>query len=127
ADICITEIDKDRLDRVVALAQDLSMFELEHELERAIVVEPEQVAPDVVTMNSRALLQLDDEEMDVTLVYPEDADPRAGKVSVCSGVGTAILGYKEGDAFDWRLPDRTRRIRIGKVLYQPEAAGNFHL
>ena len=103
------------------------MFELEHELERAIVVEPEQVAPDVVTMNSRALLQLDDEEMDVTLVYPEDADPRAGNVSVCSGVGTAILGYKEGDEFDWRLPDRTRRIRIGKVLYQPEAAGNFHL
>jgi regulator of nucleoside diphosphate kinase len=78
-------------------------------------------------MNSRALLQLDDEEMEVTLVYPQDADPGAGKLSVCSDVGTAILGYREGDALDWRMPDRTRRIRIGKVLYQPEAAGNFHL
>jgi regulator of nucleoside diphosphate kinase len=78
-------------------------------------------------MNSRALLQLDDEEVEVTLVYPEDADRSAGKLSVCSGIGTAILGYKEGDALDWRMPDRTCRIRIEKVLYQPEAAGNFQL
>ena len=125
--ICITELDKDRLGRVVALAQDPSVFELEHEIERAIVVEPAQVAPDVVTMNSRAVLQLDDEDIEVTLVYPEDADHAAGKFSVCSGVGTAILGVKVGDAFDWRMPERTRHIRIGKVLYQPEAAGNFHL
>jgi regulator of nucleoside diphosphate kinase len=127
ADICITELDKDRLSRVIALAQDPSVFELEHEIERAVVVEPAQVAPDVVTMNSRALLQLDDEQLEVTLVYPEDADHGSGKLSVCSGVGTAILGVKEGDAFDWRMRERTRHIRVGKVLYQPEAAGNFEL
>lgn len=77
-------------------------------------------------MNSRALLHLDDEAMEVDLVYPQDADGSAGRLSVCSGVGTAILGYKEGDAIDWRIPERTRRIRIEKVLYQPEAAGDFH-
>ena len=96
-------------------------------VERAIVVDPRQVAEDVVTMNSKALLQVDDEEVEVALVYPEDADERAGKLSVCSGIGTAILGYKEGDAFDWRTPERTCHIRIEKVLYQPEAAGDFHL
>ena len=127
AEIHITEIDKDRLASVVAFARDPAVFELEHEIERAIVVDPAQVARDVVTMNSRALLHLDDEEVEVTLVYPEDADHDAGKVSVFSGIGTAILGYREGDALDWRMPDRTCRIRIGKVLYQPEAAGNFHL
>ena len=100
---------------------------LAHEIERAIVVDPRQVAEDVVTMNSKALLQVDDEEVEVALVYPEDADERAGKLSVCSGIGTAILGYKEGDAFNWRTSNRTRHIRIGKVLYQPEAAGHFHL
>jgi regulator of nucleoside diphosphate kinase len=103
------------------------VFELEHEIERAIVVDPWNVAEDVVTMNSKALLQVDDEELEVALVYPEDADDRAGKLSVCSGIGTAILGYKEGDAFSWRIPDRTCHIRIEKVLYQPEAAGDFHL
>jgi regulator of nucleoside diphosphate kinase len=127
ADIFITEIDKARLTTLIALEQGPTVVDLEHEIERAIVVDPRQVPRDVVTMNSRALLQVDDEEVEVALVYPEDADDHAGKLSVCSGIGTAILGYKEGDAFDWRIPERTCHIRIGKVLYQPEAAGDFHL
>lgn len=126
-DIYITEIDKARLKELIELEQGPAVVELEHELERAIVVKPQQVARNVVTMNSRALLQLDDEEMEVALVYPEDADSSAGKFSVCSDVGAAILGYQEGDSIDWRISDRTRRIGIRKVLYQPEAAGDFHL
>ena len=127
ADIHITEIDKARLRSLLAFEQPSDIFELEHEIERAIVVDSRQVAQDVVTMNSRALVQLDDEKVEVALVYPEDADGSAGKLSVCSGIGTAILGYKEGDAFDWRMTNRTRHIRIEKVLYQPEAAGDLHL
>ncbi len=127
ADVYMTEVDRERLGSLVAYAEDPDVFELEHEIERAIVVDPGQVAGDVVTMNSRARLQLDGEALEVTLVYPEDADPGAGNVSVCSGIGTAIVGYREGDAVDWRMEDRTRRIHIDKVLYQPEAAGDFHL
>lgn len=127
ADIYITEIDKARLRNLVDLELGADIFELEHEIERAIVVDPREVAEDVVTMNSRTLLQVDDEEVEVALVYPEDADDRSGKLSVSSGIGTAILGYKEGDAFNWRMPNKTCHIRIGKVLYQPEAAGDFHL
>ncbi|MFW7348903.1 bifunctional GNAT family N-acetyltransferase/nucleoside diphosphate kinase regulator [Pigmentiphaga sp. D-2] len=126
-DIHITEIDKARLSSLIALEQGPAVVDLEHEIERAIVVDPRQVARSVVTMNSRALLHLDDEEVEVALVYPEDADGSAGKLSVCSDVGAAILGYQEGDAIDWRISDRTRRICIEKVLYQPEAAGDFHL
>ncbi|MDD2609713.1 MAG: GNAT family N-acetyltransferase [Giesbergeria sp.] len=125
--IHITEIDKARLRNLLAFEDASEVFELEHEIERAIVVHPRQVAEDVVTMNSRALVQLDDEAVEVALVYPEDADDTAGKLSVYSGIGTAILGYKEGDAFDWRMANRTRHVRIEKVLYQPEAAGDFHL
>ena len=127
ADIYITEIDKARLRSLIDLEQGSDIFELEHEIERAIVVDPQKVAEDVITMNSKALLQVDDEEVEVALVYPVDADDRAGRLSICSGIGTAILGYKEGDAFSWRIPNRTCHIRIGKVLYQPEAAGDFHL
>lgn len=127
AGIYITEIDQARLRNLVALEPGPDVVDLEHEIERATVVDARQVARDVVTMNSRALLHLDDEAMEVDLVYPQDADDSAGKLSICSGVGTAILGYKEGDAIDWRTSDRTCRIRIEKVLYQPEAAGDFHL
>mgnify|MGYP001025088488 FL=1 len=125
--IHITEIDKARLTSLLAFEHPSAVFELEHEIERAIVVDSCQVAQDVVTMNSRALVQLDDEEVEVALVYPEEADGSAGKLSVCSDIGTAILGSKEDDAFDWRITNRTRHIRIEKVLYQPEAAGDFHL
>ncbi len=127
SEIYITEIDKARLTSLVELEQGPTVVELEHEIERAIVVDARHVARNVVTMNSRALLHLDDEEVEVALVYPQDADGSGGKLSVCSDIGTAILGYKEGDAIDWRILDRTRRIWIEKVLYQPEAAGDFHL
>lgn len=126
-DIYVTEIDKTRLQHLIALEESPDIFELEHEIERAIVVEPTLVAPDVVTMNSRAVLHLNDEKVEVALVYPQDADDSARKLSVSSGIGTAILGYKEGDAIDWRVANRTNRIRIERVIYQPEAAGDFHL
>ena len=125
--IHITEVDQARLRDLVALELDAHVVDLEHEIERAIVVDARQVARTVVTMNSRALLHLDDEKVEVALVFPQDADDSAGKLSVYSDIGTAILGYKEGDAFDWRIPNRTRRISIEKVLYQPEAAGDFDL
>jgi regulator of nucleoside diphosphate kinase len=126
-DIYVTEIDKARLESLIAFEQGAAVVELEHEIERAIVVEPQHVAHNVVTMNSRVVLQVDQDQAQVELVYPQDADDRSGKLSILSDVGAAILGYQEGDAFDWRVGDRTRRIQIDKVIYQPESFGNFHL
>ncbi|HYF86637.1 GreA/GreB family elongation factor, partial [Azospirillum sp.] len=85
------------------------------------------IADDVVTMNSRLVLHLDDEKMDVSLVYPQDADEHSGKLSVLSDIGTAILGYRTGDTIDWVVGGRTRRIAVDKLTYQPESAGDFHL
>lgn len=127
SDICITEIDQNRLRNLVLMEYESDVVDLEHEIERATVVNPKQVERDVVTMNSQVLLHLDEREVAVDLVYPEDADSSAGKLSVFSEVGTAILGYREGDEIDWRMDDRTCHISIAKVLYQPEAAGDFHL
>lgn len=126
-EIYVTEIDKARLQILLGFEEEMPMADLEHEIERAIVVEPQQVARDVVTMNSRVMLRLDDEKQEVALVYPQDADERDRKLSVLSDIGTAILGYQEGDAIDWMVSDRTRRIRIEKVTYQPESSGDLHL
>ena len=125
--ICITAVDQARIRDLLALEWESQAVDLEHEIERAAVVDARQVQGNVVTMNSKALLRLDEVAVEVALVYPEDADDSAGRLSVFSGVGTAILGYREGDRIDWRILDRTRHIRIEKVLYQPEAAGHFHL
>jgi len=81
----------------------------------------------VITMNSQALL-LDveeNEEMLYTLVFPEDADPVEGKISVLAPIGTAMLGYREGDEFEWETPGGRRKIRVQKIVFQPEASGDF--
>ena len=48
-EIHITEIDKARLTSLLAVEQSPDIFELKHEIERAVVVDSRQVARDVVT------------------------------------------------------------------------------
>jgi regulator of nucleoside diphosphate kinase len=102
---------------------------LRHELDRAQIVSAHQVGGRVVTMQSRVILEDEDthESMTYTLVHPEHADHDVGRLSVLAPIGTAILGYREGDVIEWDVPAGKRRIRIRKVLYQPEAAGHEHL
>ena len=51
----------------------------------------------------------------------------AGKVSVLAPIGTALLGYRAGETVEWEVPGGVRRLKIEQVLYQPEAAGDYHL
>ena len=133
--IYITEFDVERLRTLVDDAKRLHrhgheyLDSLERELSRAQVVPPADVPADVVTMNSTVSLRdLDsDEEMTVTLVFPQHADIAQGKVSVLAPIGTAMLGYRIGDVFTWNVPDGERRLQVEKVIYQPEASGDFDL
>jgi regulator of nucleoside diphosphate kinase len=133
SEIYITKLDRDRIKGILdklyesSTKPDNNIKKLQGELNRAIVVEPQEVSGDVITMNSRALLQLDEQDMEVSLVYPEEADLADMKLSVFSPIGTAILGYKEGSSIKWEVPSGTSMIHIKKVIYQPEAAGDYHL
>lgn len=133
--IYITEYDKKRLEACIEYAEQSGhlnkngLLSLTEELERAEIVSPEDVPPDVVTMNSKVIL-LDlstSEEMTCILVFPKDADIHTGAISVLAPVGTAILGYSKGDVIEWRVPQGNRRLKIKEVLYQPEAAGDYSL
>lgn len=105
------------------------LSELAGEVERAVIVEPEQMPPDVVTMNSKVRVrdQETGEESEYTLVFPHAADISKGRISILAPIGTAILGYRAGDVIHWQVPGGTRVIQVISVLYQPEAAGDFHL
>ena len=132
--IVITRFDKERLEELIAVAEEFAdhgredLRALAGELTRATIVSPEEVPQDVVTMNSKVVLRDVDtsEEMTYSLVFPKNADVDVGAISILAPVGTAILGYSEGDVIEWPVPSGTRRIRIEEVLYQPEAAGDFH-
>jgi len=97
------------------------------ELDRANVVDPRDVPADVVTMDSKVQLRdLDSgEKLTFTLVFPLNADFSQRKVSVLAPIGSAVLGYREGSVVEWDVPSGRRRLKIEKVLYQPEAAGDL--
>ena len=101
--------------------------ELQAELNRAQIVPKDQVPSDVVTMNSTlSLRDLDTGELDTyTLVYPDRADIANHKLSVLAPIGTAILGYRVGDEFRWRVPAGWRRLKVERVIFQPERDGAF--
>lgn len=101
---------------------------LQEELQRAKIVATSEVAPDVVTMHSCVRVKdlYDDEAMDITLVFPEEAEPDDGRISVVAPIGAAILGYKAGDTVQFRTPGGLRRLQVEQLLYQPEAAGQVH-
>jgi regulator of nucleoside diphosphate kinase len=46
----------------------------------------------------------------LTLVWPDEAAPEAGKVSVLSPMGTALLGRRLGDEVILELPRDARRL-----------------
>ena len=100
---------------------------LKKELNRAVIVNSEKISGKVVTMNSKALIAVDEDEFEISLVYPWEADPGKEKISVLSPVGTAILGYKEGDCIQWEIPSGPADIQIKKITYQPEKEGNYEL
>lgn len=103
------------------------IHQLEGELDRAKVVTSQDIPADVITMNSKVLLTdlSSDEQMELTLVFPEDGVKERGRVSVLAPIGTAMIGYRAGDVFEWDTPDGKVQLRVEKILYQPEAAGIF--
>lgn len=129
--IYITEIDMRRLKPLIESMKTSrdDLRGLQSELLQARVVAPKDVPPDVVTMNSKARLRdlESGEEVTYTLVFPDQANIEQGRISVVAPVGTAMLGHRVGDEFEWEVPAGPVRLRVEEVLYQPEAAGHYHL
>ncbi len=133
--IYMTSYDKDRLRTLLDRVKDekkhlrADLSDLEAELARAKMVKPESVPGDVITMNSQVrLLDRDTgEELMYTLVFPEEANIGQGKISIFAPVGTAMLGHRVGDTFEWDVPDGVATFEVKAIVYQPEAAGDYHL
>ena len=73
------------------------------ELARAKIVPTEKLPADVVTIG-RPVTWRDEtagRTQSGTLVWPQEADIAAGRISVLTPIGVALLGLKAGAAFDW--------------------------
>jgi regulator of nucleoside diphosphate kinase len=131
--IHITSQDKQRLEDLLAEVEvsdprkqgDLKA--LVEELHRAVIVQPKDIPGDVITMNSRAEIRdlESGETVALTLVFPSEANIDEEKISVLAPIGAGMLGYRVGDEFEWKVPDGVRHMKVDKIHYQPEAAGDF--
>jgi regulator of nucleoside diphosphate kinase len=132
--ILVTKTDLSRLQVYFSArhegVSDFIMDAVDEELARAEVIDARQAPPTLVTMNSRVVFENvhTGRGREVTLVYPDQADAAAGRISVFSPVGSALLGLSVGQEIHWDLPNGTAaRFRVAQVTYQPETAGHFHL
>lgn len=130
--IILTSQDLDRLDALLDSLPAKAFPDkaaLQAELDRAEVVEPQEVPPSVVTMNSTVRFSIEntDEDFCLTLVYPKDTDGNADRISILAPVGSALLGLSVGDELEWPRPGGgMMKVRVVEIVYQPERAGEFH-
>ena len=129
--ITLSSLDLERIETL--LEKNTSQFPgrdaLEAELDRADVLDPEDMPSNVVTMNStvRFTMLETNKTNTLTLVYPKDMDGSADKVSIFAPVGIALLGLSVGD--ELKMPSPTGHqvtVRVDAIEFQPESSGELH-
>ena len=130
--LILSSLDLDRIEALLAAIPSSAFAgkaELQAELDRADVLPPEQMPPNVVTMNSTVQFSIVEtgKELRLTLVYPRYLDGSADKVSIFAPVGSALLGLSVGDELAWPGPGgKAMTVRVTDILFQPERAGELH-
>lgn len=133
--ITISTLDYERINKIISKGKSLKTVSeketsaLSAELEKANVVEPHEIPNNVVTMNSKVKITFlkTGKQVELKLVYPNKADSNKNRISIFSPIAAGLIGYKEGDTIEWMVPSGPTSIRIDKIIYQPEAAGDFDL
>jgi len=133
--IQITDLDYNRLNGMIVSMRKNNQKEyndllfLESELERAKRTNPRKITSEFVTMNSVIeVLDCDtNKTMEIKLVYPRDANFKLGRISVLSPLGSALLGYSVGSEISYQVPKGMKKMKISRIIYQPEANGEFAL
>ncbi len=124
--ISLRMCDADRLRNIAEAASDKypqTTDFLAREIERAEILPDARMLPGLVTMDSEVMFRDDIslQERSVTLVYPEAADVDAGKSSILTPIGAALIGLSVGQTIEFQTPGgRWRSLTVLKVT-QPRS------
>lgn len=125
--IVVSASDQRRLTQLALDAQHRApdvAAELLAEMERAEVVD--LVPTSIVKMGSTVQFSDDDgAHREVTLVYPGQADIAAGRISILTPIGTALIGLAEGQSIAWTTRDGRRRA-LTVISVQPGPMDEAH-
>jgi len=117
--IYITDADLERLSRLLGVtsARSRGAALLAAELDRAIVVGPDELPEAFVKLGSR--VHYEDRNTGkrrrVELVLPAAADIDENRVSVFTPVGAALLGLMRGEDFSLEAEDGVHTLRVMAV------------
>jgi transcription elongation factor GreA len=91
--------------------------ELEEKILTARILDNKNIPSDKAYIGARLkLVDIDSkEDIDYTLVTEDVADYAAGKISISSPVGKALLGCKIGDIINVKVPAGTLRYKITDI------------
>lgn len=92
------------------------------ELDRARVVGPASLPATAVRMGSQVTYEADGATRTVSLVYPGEADIAAGRISIMTPVGTALIGLSQGQSITWTARNGAVHALTIVAVRQPEAA-----
>lgn len=114
-EILVTKNDYNRLYTLIEkLPASDATARLADELERADLIESDEIPENVVAMHSTVTFTLVNTHKTYTyqLVYPHEANAEA-KLSVLTPVGSALLGLAVGQEIEWPLDkNKSTRVRI---------------
>jgi len=89
--------------------------ELEHILKSASIIDESHTNCTVVNVGCSVSVELEEGEMDFTIVGSAEADPEKGWISNESPIGKALLGRKSGDEIEVTVPAGNIRYKIKKI------------
>ncbi|MBQ2525213.1 MAG: transcription elongation factor GreA [Bacteroidales bacterium] len=90
---------------------------LQKVLEHARVINPDVLPKDRVSLLSRVEFTnlSTNAVMEFEIVSPHEMDLEAGKISLKSPIGAALMGKKVGEIAEARVPSGTLRLRIESI------------
>ncbi len=125
----ITKLDYDRIAKIIDSLNplDTSVKKIKDKLKKARIIEPEKIEPIIITMNTKFRLKNLGNGMrnEFILVFPDQRDPEKNHVSIFDFLGTEVFCHKVGEVIPSANNDCF--FLIENIIYQPEAAGDFHL
>lgn len=91
-----------------------------YELDRAQVVGDSQLPDDVVRMGSRVRFRTTaGQSRAVELVYPNNADISADRISIMTPIGVALIGLRTGQSITWLTRDGRKQVLTVLAVTQP--------
>ena len=86
-------------------------------LEHSRVIDPDALPKDRVCLLSRVVFTnlATNARMTFEIVSPHEMDLEAGKISLKSPIGAALMGKKVGDIAEAQVPSGTLRLRIDSI------------